>query len=353
MADWVQQCQRELSRCARLVIVSVASIKGSTPREPGARMLVSAARVIDTIGGGNLEYQAIRIARNMLERETPNAVQRFSLAAGLGQCCGGVVTLFFETVDASSAWLADVSALQQQQTPCVQAIPLHHDACAARLLITAETVLPAPTQASAHLLQAARDCLQQQRASHTVQWRNRQGEVESYWLDPVYPHQRLAYLFGAGHVGRALAPLLGAQVDRLYWVDTRDDIFPSQTADNIECMVTDTPQSLIEGAAPGGSFIVMTHDHQLDFSLTQCVLQKADFSYFGLIGSKTKRARFEHRLLRRGVNREALKKMVCPVGIAGIKSKLPAAIAVSVMAQWLLMNQQTSELPGVLSQRVE
>ena len=86
------------------MLVSVDSIVGSTPREPGARMIVTAQQLYGTIGGGNLEYQACRIARNQLERGAADGLQRFPLGAGLGQCCGGLVNLMFERLDADSDW---------------------------------------------------------------------------------------------------------------------------------------------------------------------------------------------------------------------------------------------------------
>lgn len=87
-----------------VVLVTVDSIVGSTPREPGAKMIITADRQFGTIGGGNLEYQATRIARNQLELGEAEGLRRFPLGAGLGQCCGGLVNLMFEILDADSDW---------------------------------------------------------------------------------------------------------------------------------------------------------------------------------------------------------------------------------------------------------
>ncbi|MDH3629478.1 MAG: xanthine dehydrogenase accessory protein XdhC [Gammaproteobacteria bacterium] len=86
------------------VLVSVDSIVGSTPREAGAKMIVTATRLHGTIGGGNLEYQACQIARNQLQQGSDDGVQRFPLGAGLGQCCGGLVNLMFEKLTDNSDW---------------------------------------------------------------------------------------------------------------------------------------------------------------------------------------------------------------------------------------------------------
>jgi len=106
---WQQAVTELRQQRTPAVLVSVDSIVGSTPREPGARMIVTAHHLYGTIGGGNLEYQACRIARNQLarhqlERPAEKGLQRFPLGAGLGQCCGGLVNLMFETLDADSDW---------------------------------------------------------------------------------------------------------------------------------------------------------------------------------------------------------------------------------------------------------
>ena len=104
MNAWQQAVTALREQRTPAVLVSVDSIVGSTPREPGARMIVTAQQLYGTIGGGNLEYQACRIARNQLERGAEDGLQRFPLGAGLGQCCGGLVNLMFERLDAGSDW---------------------------------------------------------------------------------------------------------------------------------------------------------------------------------------------------------------------------------------------------------
>ncbi len=146
-------------------------------------------------------------------------------------------------------------------------------------------------------------------------------------------------LFGAGHVGeaivRSLAPL-GAQIT---WVDTRDDIFPEAVPEGVFTVTTDIPATEIYDAPAGSCFLVLTHDHSLDFSLCEAILTRHDFAYFGLIGSATKRASFEHRLIARGLEPQRLLDMTCPIGIPGINSKQPAVIAASVAAQLLQVRE--------------
>jgi xanthine dehydrogenase accessory factor len=92
-------------------------------------------------------------------------------------------------------------------------------------------------------------------------------------------------------------------------------------------------------APPGASYLVLTHDHDLDLRITEAVLKRADFAYLGLIGSKTKRQRFVHRFEQRGIDAEAIARMTCPIGVEGIAAKEPELIAIGVVAQLLQRTQ--------------
>jgi xanthine dehydrogenase accessory protein XdhC len=110
-------------------------------------------------------------------------------------------------------------------------------------------------------------------------------------------------LFGAGHVGHALVKVLGTLPCVVQWVDARDELFPDEVPANVQIEPTDLPDAIVDEAPAGAYFLVMTHDHSLDFSLTQRIMRREDFGYFGLIGSKTKRVKFERRLVERGLAR--------------------------------------------------
>ncbi|WP_179401990.1 xanthine dehydrogenase accessory protein XdhC [Burkholderia guangdongensis] len=140
-------------------------------------------------------------------------------------------------------------------------------------------------------------------------------------------------LFGAGHVGEALVTLLGALPCVVQWVDTRDELFPDECPPNVQPEPTDAPEAYVDAAPPGAYFLVMTHNHALDFSLAERIMRRRDFAYFGMIGSRTKRVKFERRLAARGVDQERLTEMVCPIGVAGIVDKAPWSIAVAVCAE--------------------
>jgi xanthine dehydrogenase accessory factor len=146
-------------------------------------------------------------------------------------------------------------------------------------------------------------------------------------------HRLPTMLFGNGHVAQALVRVLACLPVRLSWVDERGAQFPADAPHNVLVIDTDTPEAEVENAADDTAFLVMTHSHALDERLCHAILQKNAFSYFGLIGSASKRLNFERRLAMRGIDAARLKKMRCPIGIAGIKDKRPEVIAVSVAAQ--------------------
>jgi len=247
MNNWISALAELQARNEPGILVTIIEELGSTPRNAGSKMVVSAERIHDTIGGGHLEYKAMQIAREMLASGTRQTrLERFSLGASLGQCCGGVNVLLFEPVGEPVAHIA---------------------------------------------------------------------------------------VFGAGHVGRALVPLLASLPCRVRWIDARENEFPAMLPEGVCQIVSDEPVDEVAHLPVGCYCIVMTHNHQLDLELTGAILARGDFGYFGLIGSRTKRVKFEHRLRERGVDAGLLQRMRCPMGLAEVKGKLPVEIAVSIAAE--------------------
>jgi xanthine dehydrogenase accessory protein XdhC len=158
-------------------------------------------------------------------------------------------------------------------------------------------------------------------------------------------------LFGAGHVGHALVSLLGRLPCVVQWVDERDELFPDEVPANVQVEATDTPDAIVDEAPPGAYFLVMTHNHALDFALAERIMRRRDFTYFGMIGSKTKRVKFERRLIDRGVDPQRLFEMTCPIGVPGIVDKAPPSIAVAVCAELLQVRSQQISLADFASAR--
>ncbi len=158
-------------------------------------------------------------------------------------------------------------------------------------------------------------------------------------------------LHGAGHVGHAIATLLATLDVTVDWIDERDDVFPPTTTlgtpwpEAIRRVCGDGAEGEVAGAPAGTFFLVLTHDHALDFRIAEAVLRRADFGFAGLIGSKSKRARFQHRFEERGVAAAQVARLHCPVGVAGIEGKQPEVIALAVVAQLLQARTQVPATP--------
>jgi xanthine dehydrogenase accessory factor len=284
----VSQTLDAIAQGERCAWITVARTAGSAPREVGARMLITMNATFDTIGGGQLEYRAIEIARASLQNVSPPRLERFPLSARVGQCCGGTVWLAIEKLSETDfPWLR---AAQQQLT--------RNGAYArSRSLVASDGPFA--------------------------------------WRDTIAETAPQVFLFGAGHVGRALAAVLSVNDVQLTWVDSRDAQFPAAIPPHVVCVETDSPCAEIRKAPAQASYLIMTHSHALDFELIEEILRRDDAAFIGLIGSATKRAQFEIKLRDRGISEMQLQQIVCPIGVAGIESKHPGAIATAVAAQLL------------------
>jgi len=271
-SPWLQ-LQQALAQTA-LILVQVQRVEGSGPREVGAWMAVGEGAPIGTIGGGQLEHEALAQAREALRTgRLPSEAQRYALGPSLGQCCGGVMWLSFERVEAHS-------------------LPRLH----ARLAADSDAL-------------------------------------------------RVA-LFGGGHVGRALVSLLATLPMRMQWVDSRDEIFPAVLPECVQVEHSDPVQAAVADLVPGSHVLVMSFSHAEDLEIVAaCVRrqrERGDLPFIGLIGSRSKWARFQSRLRERGFSETELAAVRCPIGIPGIVGKQPEVIAVSVAAQLLTLHASRS-----------
>jgi xanthine dehydrogenase accessory factor len=349
VSDWIDILVALRAGGTPAVIVSVVGTRGSVPRQAGTHMIVTRDALHGTIGGGHLEFQAIGIARDMIGGAVDGGrLRRFPLGASLGQCCGGVVNLLFEPVGERADWIEHAAALRRERTPFVTIVPTTGEVPAGRLVVAADAAFGDVEGAFDGAIALARDVL---RAGDSAQLVQAGADGTPRWfVDPVRDHGFDVVLFGAGHVGRALVTLFAGLPCRVTWVDARDDEFPRDVPENVTIACSDAPESDVDAAPPGAYFLVMTHDHALDERIAQRILERNDFAYFGLIGSHSKRRQFEQRMARRGMPVDRFAAMTCPIGVAGIKSKEPAAIAIAVAAQLLqVRSAQMAALTPTLS----
>lgn len=309
---WIDSARMRLSTNAAVVRVTVIGLKGSAPREPGASMLIDATGTVGTIGGGRLEWHAITAARELLrdQRAQPVRITDLTLGAQLGQCCGGRVELWLERLTRDdAAWLSEASRRMRER---------------GGIAITTEVAAGVVSRRLRRSLSGAHPPALQRNARHHILF-----EIASLERPPLT-------LFGAGHVGQALVRLLAElQLYAITWVDARAELLPAELPPGVTARVCAQPADWVDAAPATTRFVVMTHDHGLDYELCRRILARSDSCWLGLIGSASKAARFRSRLLRDGVERETVARLVCPIGVPGIASKLPAAIAIAIAAQLL------------------
>ncbi len=327
MSTWIDPMRDALRTEGRAVLVTVAATRGSTPREAGAWMIVTANQAQGTIGGGHMEFESLHAAREALRAGKAGSwLARFPLAARLGQCCGGVATVLFRCLDPAATWLDVLARSVEGETMLALATPVASGATAPTpVTFSGElaTALPARVRAEAQALFAQADA-----PPRVVD-----DGGHAWFIERVTAPDFRVVVFGNGHVGRALVQVLGAVPCSVTWVDERDQDFPATVASNVAIVATGVPEAEVRAAAPASIFLVMTHSHALDFDLVAAILAREDFRYAGMIGSKSKRAQLERRLAARGFAPALFSRVTCPIGLRGITGRAPGIIAVAVAAQ--------------------
>jgi len=152
------------------------------------------------------------------------------------------------------------------------------------------------------------------------------AEDEARALEPA------VYVFGAGHVGRALAAAFQPLPFRTNVVDARKEMLAG-LPEGVETVFTALGEEVVAAAPAGSAVIVATHSHAIDFAIAHAALQRDDLAYTGMIGSQTKRAQFERWACREGLDRAKLDRLVLPIGRTALRDKRPPVIAALVAAE--------------------
>ena len=290
-----------------------------------------------TIGGGELEWRAIGAARDALSRNVPAAtLDRFTLGPDLGQCCGGSVRLLTEVFERDR--LDEIRTLAARE--------------AAGPFVTRGRIGPRAVE------RVVIDAAGHEVPSVAI-------EDGGTIIERFRDLRRPLWLFGAGHVGRALMLALAPLPFDVTWIDEREDVFPAVVPASVRPLRSADPAGELAHAPDSAFVVVMTHNHPLDLAIVHAALaapspramrlpdattpfgtaappeatgpfgEAGRFGYVGLIGSASKRARFARRLREAGVAEDRIAGLVCPIGMTTIRSKHPAAIAAGIVAQLL------------------
>jgi xanthine dehydrogenase accessory factor len=295
MADWILHA-REALQSGPAALVTILAVEGSAPRGPGARMVVTETGLAGTIGGGALEYRSAAQARAILALAPGSwRVQDYPLGPLLGQCCGGRVRLLVEHLenvpDAEGPFAVTLS-----------------DRVERRLLPDGG---PASTNAARGPLPTA----------------------GAQIVEPLETDSLPVFLFGAGHVGRAIVARAAGLPLEIAWYDSRPE---AAEAPGVMLADEDAMVACAAGAPDGGVVVIVTHDHGLDYRLVAAALA-SHARFVGLIGSRTKRARFLSRLAADGVDAA---RLTCPIGLPGITGREPEVIAIATLAQLLMLRTE-------------
>ena len=154
------------------------------------------------------------------------------------------------------------------------------------------------------------------------------------------PSKPRLVMFGAGHIGQAVARAFAPLPFDLDWLASREDLRPEAGGTSATILSEDELEDCVSAAPANTLFAIFTHSHDLDYRLTRAALTKGDFRYLGLIGSATKRVRFERRLVDDGVSEAMLARLTCPLGVRTLRSKEPAVIAISLATELLQLTQK-------------
>lgn len=295
---------RDLIKAGRpTVLALITRAQGSTPRGPGAAMLVSNDQVAGTLGGGTVEFEACRKARELIQ--APQAARRqisFRLGPDLGQCCGGALDILFEPLSADAEhWLAAASEALRGGAADALVFPLAGDA--------------------------------QVRVADNAQ----PGEEE--FVLPLNDTRRALTVYGAGHVGQAIAAIAASLPLTIELVDQRPDMLAAvPAAANVATCRTDDVEGHVAQLAAATAVLVMTHSHALDAVICAAALARDDLAFIGLIGSDSKAARFRRILRAEGLSEDELARLTSPIGLEMVQGKEPGVIALAALGQILALD---------------
>lgn len=324
MKNMTQAIIDKIEQGQRVVLCTILASSGSSPRGAGARMAVFAdGTTMGTVGGGKVEYLATQEALEVLNSGN-TALRSFDLApaqvASIGMVCGGKVTIYYQL-------------LTKEELP---------------VLLDMDKALHTDENAWLHL---------QIRDGKVVQFRVVNGNAaaddpEHYcakavlvkgepidYYEPLMRSGRV-YIFGGGHVGQALVPVLAGVDFRVTVYDKRKELATKEFFPCAEEVIYGDYEHIFDKITlkPSDYVVIMTPGHESDYALLEQVL-RCETSYVGCIGSRHKIARTQEMLRQAGISEERIKSVHSPIGLP-IGAQTPAEIAICIAAEMILHRSQ-------------
>lgn len=244
-------------------------------------------------------------------------------------------------------WIHELAQLEKNSEPCVMVTVLEDRGSVPRdagtkMLVTRDKLIATiggghlehvATKMAREMLISGERSLKVERFNLGARLGQCCGGMATLSFEPIGTAQKHLVVFGAGHVSKALLHIVSTLPFRVTWIDQRDDVFPEELPRGVTKLVTDDPVAEVRDLPPNSYYLVMTHNHQLDFDLARAIIDRDDSVYFGMIGSLTKRKKFDMRLAQRGYSDSQINTMICPIGVSMVSGKHPAEIAVSVAGE--------------------
>ncbi|MDA9058269.1 XdhC family protein [Candidatus Thioglobus sp.] len=360
MKSWLKPVKTASALNNGFVLLTIISTKGSTPCSNGDKIVFSGAdSVFGSIGGGNLEFKALSFAEELLSLNSNGTyLKKYPLGASLGQCCGGYVNVMFESFiqsDATNSWIQTVSNLLQDNEDFIVATILDSNPeiefSSKKFVYLDGNLSPNidDKRISSLITKSAKDLLLLSDSPTIVQFENQSGALTEVCFEKVLTSEvQPVVVFGAGHISRALMPILINLPIKIYWVDDRAEQFDKYQGDTsqIDIICDDFVQSIPD--LPDSSYcLVITYSHQIDFEICEKMITQNNFSYLGMIGSEIKGKKFRDRFHQKNFSEEVINKFICPIGDKQKFLKSPAAIAVTIAMDLINFIEHKRQLESV------
>jgi len=363
MNNWLQVLKKTLKLKTNFVMLTVVETKGSTPCSNGDKIIyVGKKSIYGSIGGGNLEYQALQRAQDLLSQSGINTcLQKYPLGATLGQCCGGYVKVMFESFTNQNAnlknansWVNRMSDLIEKQKDFVVATIINPETEKQPkekkiIYVGNDSETSKAKDLNRKILDGAEKLLGSNETTSIVEISRNKGEMVGVCYEKLaFSEIQTVAVFGAGHIAQALMPILINLPITIYWIDDRPLQFEEYSGDvsqiNIIC---DNFSDVVDELPKDSYCLVITYSHQSDFEICEQVISRDSFSYLGMIGSKTKGNRFRKRLIQKGWSNEEVDKLICPIGAKQKFFKSPSAIAVSIAMDLLNFLEKRKQMASL------